>query len=262
MNQDTDTGRPTWQPQFDVYMAAIDGSPASFMLDMGVAPHAPVRSHQLRLQVRVKLLHPREDGLRDASELDAMGEVEDAVSRRISTGLDGIYVGRHISEGWTTFVFYLPAAQVDVEKLAAVIGDLGPYEWEWLTEDDPEWDYFTGFLYPDKLSLEAMANRRLLESLEAKGDRLEVPREVDHRAYFPTRERAAAAAAKLQSAGFRTDAAKLVEDDVRPWALDFHRVDSLAYGRPDAFCSEILNIVLPHDGTYDGWGTVVAGAAR
>jgi regulator of RNase E activity RraB len=256
----TDMGQATWEPQFDVYMATVDGHRASFVLDMGAAPHVPVRSHPLRLQVRVRLLHPREDGLRDASELDAMGKVEDTISRRIVAELGGIYVGRVIREGWTTYVFYLPAVQAQrVENLASVIGDLKPYDWEWLAEDDPEWEYFTGFLYPDRLSFEEMANRQLLENLEAKGDRLEVPREVDHRAYFPKLEHAAAAAAKLRELGFRTDEAKLLQDDLR-WALDFRRVDALANGRPDEFCAEILNVVLSHEGTYDGWGTVVMGA--
>jgi regulator of RNase E activity RraB len=262
MIEKTDTGQPTWEPQFDVYMAILDGHRASFVLDMGVAPHVPVKSHPLRLEVRVKLLHPREDGLRDASELAAMGQIEDLVSKRVSAGLGGIYAGRVICEGWNTFVFYLPAAHAErVEDLVAVIGALEPYEWEWLAEDDPEWDYFTGFLYPDKLSLETMANRQLVENLEAKGDRLEVTRDIDHRAYFPTLERAAAAAVKLRSIGFRTDEVGFLEDEDRPWVLDFHRVDSLANGRPDEFCAEILNIVLPHEGTYDGWGTVVTGTA-
>ncbi|SFF39684.1 Regulator of ribonuclease activity B [Nannocystis exedens] len=221
MKRKTDTGRPTWQAQFDVYLAAVDGAPASFVLDMGLAPHVPVRSHPLRLQVRVRLLHPREDGLQDASELKAMGEVEDAITGRVSAMLDGIYAGRFTCEGRTTYVFYLSAAQaVRADELASIIGDLGPYEWEWLTEDDPQWDYFTGFLYPDPLSLQAMANRQLLENLEAKGDQLELPREVDHRAYFPTREDAVAAAEDLRSVGFRTDEAKPLEDDVRRWALD------------------------------------------
>lgn len=261
MNQKNDIDRPTWQPQFDVYMASVDGSPASFVLDMGVAPHVPVRSHPLRLQVRVRLLRPLDNGLQAASELEAMGEVEDTVSGRVSTTLDGIYVGRFTCDGCTTYVFYLPAAQAGrTEELAPIIGDLGSYEWEWMTEDDPGWDHFTGFLYPDRLSFEAMANRKLLANLEAKGDRLEVPREIDHRAYFLSPEHAATAAAELRGLGYRTDEAKLLEDPERRWALDFHRVDSLANERPDEFCAEILNVVLPREGTYDGWGTVSTGS--
>ena len=261
MNQTTDTARTAWQPQFDVYMTSVDGSPASFVLDMGVCPHVPVRGHPLRLQVRVRLLRPREDGLQDASELAAMGEVEDAISGRVLAALGGIYVGRFTCEGHATYVFYLPAEQAGrIDDLAPIIGDLGPYAWEWMAEDDPSWDYFTGFLYPDKLSFEAMANQKLLEDLESRGDRLEVPREIDHRAYFLSPEQAATAAAELQGLGYRTDEAKLVENPEPRWALDFHRVDTLANGRPDEFCAEILNVVLPREGTYDGWGTVITGA--
>lgn len=258
MNREKNMGRAIRQPQFDVYMASVDGSPASFVLDMGAVPHVPFRNHPLRLQVRVKLLHPREDGLQDASELEKMGEIEDTVSRHVSAQLDGIYVGRFTCEGSITYVFYLPAKQAErVEDLESIIGDLAPYEWEWLTDDDPEWDYFTKFLYPDAVSLEAMANRQLLENLEKRGDRLEVSRDVDHLAYFPTHEHATVAAEKLQELGFRTDEVKRSEDDEHRWVLEFHRVDSLANGRPDEFCAEIWSAIRPHAGSYDGWGTVI-----
>lgn len=261
MNREKDMGRARWQPHFDVYMASIDGSPASLVLDMGAVPHAPVRSHPLRLQVRVKLLHPRDDGLQDASELQKMGEIEDTISGYISAELDGIYVGRSTCEGRTTYVFYLPAKQAErAEKLESIIGDLGPYEWAWLTESDPAWDYFTSFLYPDSVSLEAMANRQLLENLEKRGDRLEVSRDVDHLAYFSTCEHATVAAEKLRERGFRTDDVKRSEDGEHRWVLDFHRVDSLANERPDEFCAEIQNIIRQYEGFYDGWGTVVVSS--
>ena len=247
--------KPTWQPKFDVYMATVDESRASFLLDMGIAPHVPIRSHPVRLQVRVQLLHPREDGLRDASELDAMGQLEDTITQEISAALDGIYVGRFTCEGRTTFVFYLPAPQAKrLGVLGSILGRIRPYDSEWLMEDDPDWGYFTEFLYPDLYSQQVMANQQLVANLEEKGDQLEVPREVDHRAYFPTRESAAAATERLRGAGFRTDEPQLLEDSVRPWALDFHRIESLADERPDEFCMEILDIILPFGGTYDGWG--------
>lgn len=259
MNQENKIARPVWQPKFDVYMASVDGAPASFVLDMGVAPHAPVQSHPLRLQVRVRLLHPLDNGLQAASELEAMGEVEDTVSGRISAVLDGIYVGRFTCESYTTYVFYLPAQAGRTTDPAPIIGDLGPYEWGWMAENDPGWDYFVGFLYPDRLSFEAMANRKLIENLEAQGDRLEVARDIDHRAYFLSLEQAATAAAELRGLGYNTDEPTLLETPKRRWALDFHRTDSLANGRPDEFCAEILNVVLPLEGTYDGWGTLTTG---
>jgi hypothetical protein len=43
-------------------------------------------------------------------------------------------------------------------------------------------------------------------------------------------------------------------EDGDAWALTFHRNDALAGGRPDQFCAEILDIVLPEGGDYDGWG--------
>ena len=66
-----------WEPSFDFYMAFVDGAPASFVIDL--AARAPVDTHPVRLHVRVKMLTPREDGLRDKSEFDALAKLEDEV---------------------------------------------------------------------------------------------------------------------------------------------------------------------------------------
>ena len=41
------------------------------------------------------------------------------------------------------------------------------------------------------------------------------------------------------------------------WGLQFHREDRCDEDRANAFAAEILDIVLPLGGDYDGWGAVI-----
>jgi hypothetical protein len=88
---------------------------------------------------------------------------------------------------------------------------------------------------------------------------LDVLREVDHMAFFPTQEQADAAAEKLRASGFNCDdleppSKKDGTEEERGWGLQFHRDDMLAGGRPDEFVAEIFAIIKPLEGSYDGWG--------
>ncbi len=255
---------PPWQPSFDVYVTRLaadegeDEGAASFVLDMAALEHAPLATHPLRLQIRVALQSPGEDGLRDPTEAESLGNLENGVVEAIDQALDGVYVGRWVHDGTTTYVFYLPTAAADaIEELPDILGGTHPYEPEWLTDPDPEWSFYAEFMYPDEYTLASMQNRALLEHILAEGDVLDAAREVDHVALFPSRGRAEEAASALREAGFSVEQVAEPDDDEAPWSLPFRRSDTLDSGRPDAFCEEILDIVLPLEGAYDGWSAPI-----
>ena len=242
-----------WEQDFDVYMAELDGEPASFVVDLAARSQAPVASHPLRLTLRVPMLMARPDGLRHADELPALGAIEDQVVDRLIQR-DAIYVGRVVHAGVTTLYFYLPAGHGRAaDDLLASIGPFPDgYAVTAKIEEDPDWDQVVA-MAPGAFAEQTIWNRRLLRIFEDRGDSLEVAREVDHMAYFPSRSAAERAAIDLRTSGFRVDDASEV-DDGEAWGVAFHREDSLAAGRPDEFVAEIFEIILRHDGRYDGWG--------
>ena len=246
---------PNWEPGFNVYMANVGGAPTSFVVDMNAAPHAPVKTHPCRIQVRVALLRPAPNGLRDASELEPMGKVEDTICARLEAALQALYVGRTLGAGWVTMFFYTPAADTKPD-FAKVIGPLGDYEAQWLTEDDPEWSCYLEFLYPDENSREQMSNRAQIEQRQKIGDKLEAEREIDHFAIFGSLEKATAARAALIAKGFRASEPS-PRGEEGEHTLEFHRVDALSHGRPNVFCAEIRGILAPFEGDYDGWGAII-----
>lgn len=272
-----------WEPDFDFYMAELEDLPASFVVDLNAAHQAPVASHPLLLTIEVPMLRPLENGLRDASELDDLGALEDQFVEALATKVDAMFVGRTVHGGATTFYSYVPDQHRDALDDLPVLTGAPPdgYEPSWGVDADPGWEQYTEFLAPDEYAHQSIWNRRLVRQFTDMGDALELPRELDHLAYFPTREAAAQAATALTAAGFRCDDITSSEDaedpedievahredaevaEVERFGLQFHRDDALADGRPDEVVGEILDIILPLEGAYDGWGAahVKAGAA-
>ena len=165
--------RPAWEPDFDFYETHFDASirrpehdhnqtsRVTIFLDLAAKDHAPLASHPMRLQVRVAMQRPNEDGLRAEDEAEALFAVEDAVAERVIEAMDALYVGRVTAEGYVTFAFYFPAEKTHkARELSAILGGLSPYLAEWRLEEDAAWAYYLEFLYPDEELLRDLYSRR------------------------------------------------------------------------------------------------------
>ncbi len=244
--------QPPWSPNFDFYIAPVDGHPASISLDLGAVEHVPVPDHPLRLAVRLALKHARPDGLPTSEEFDPLGKVEQNLADAIGHEVEGWFVGRVLYRGSCDLFFYLPAPQEgDEDRLVACIeAHRDGYEVSHRLDRDPRWKFYNEFLWPDRASHQAMGNRRVLAQLEAAGDELGVEREIDHLANFDDEEACREAAAALAEHGFRLD--EPTQSEHGGWRLAFRRDDSLARGRIDEVTAEILELI--GEGDYDGWG--------
>ncbi len=246
-----------WAPQFEFYEARAGSGRAFVTIDLAAASRAPLASHPIRLQLRVKMQAPRPDGLRADEEADALFALEDQLERAIREKADGIYVGRVVTQGFTEFFFYGPALQQNkLDAPHTLVGDTRPYTLEWYTEADPEWSRYHE-LFPNPWAWQSIMNRRLLRSMREQGDALQVARQIDHLAYFETETQAKQASTALQTRGFSVTAPRAPTAEHDGWALAFQRVDACDSGKPDLFVSEILDIVVPLEGDYDGWGSLI-----
>jgi Regulator of ribonuclease activity B/Family of unknown function (DUF695) len=243
-----------WERDFDVYQTELDGEPASVVVDLAVRSQAPLATHPAVVTIEVPLRLAQPDGLAHPDEAAGLTAIEDHVAERLAAAASAIYVGRVVTGGVDTMYCYVPATpRRTVDELTTALGVLpAGYQVKVELGDDPAWKRAAA-LAPDALAEQTMWNRRLLRAFEARGDALEVPREVDHMAYFPTRAAAERAEMDLREARFRVDE-PYETDDGDAWAVPFHREDALADGRPDEFVAEIFEILTRHGGRYDGWG--------
>ena len=231
------------------YPADVDGSAAAFVVDLEQEPRS---SHATRITVSVPMLEAEQDGLRSEGEMQDLDTLQTKLTDRLERAAGAVCVGFYDLRGVATFVFYAKR-EVTVREATAAIADTHPYEADVLVDEDPEWRFYIDALFPDAYALQGIWNRLIVDELESHGDELHEPRDVDHVATFPSTATAQKAAKQLAAAHFKVDGIGKADEDGR-FELAFHRAETLEEGKPDRFSSEILDIILPLDGEYDGWG--------
>ena len=85
------------------------------------------------------------------------------------------------------------------------------------------------------------------------GDDLEMPRAIDHFAYFRSKSAARAAARDFEVAGYTVG----VKLGLLRSSVEASRMDPLTDADVARFLGEVVAIVTTHGGTYDGFGGTV-----
>ena len=246
---------PQGESSFTFYPAEVDGDPAAFVVDLEQEPRNDLRT---RIVVAVPMRDPSEDGLRSDDETGTLDRVQEMIMNRIEEAYSAVLVGFYDLKGTATLVFYAKSGKITPAAVAQAVGDIGPYGIDVHVADDPEWTFYIEVLFPDDYALQGIWNRALVAELEANGDTLDEPRQVDHLARFSSKAEAEKAAKALSAAHFKID--DIGEDETEKgaaitcWAVAFHRKETLEDDKPNRFSAEVLDIILPFDGEYDGWG--------
>jgi regulator of RNase E activity RraB len=252
---DVSSDKP-WIDHFDFYLTQFNDKLAGVLVDLGAGPHAPLATHPTRVRLTVSMQQPLPNGLRSDGESERLFALEDVLVSALEQALGAIYVGRVVIAGLTDLAFYAPSATI-----AAVEQQVAPLRAGYAIEvevlEDRQWAFYHEVLAPDPYAFQQIMTRRVMQELAERGDDPALPRTVDHFAYLPTAEAASAAAAALREAGFAVEEPK--STDQGNFALTFHDETALADQRIDRRIDQILDILLPLEGDYDGWGCPVTG---
>ncbi|MBI2398191.1 MAG: DUF695 domain-containing protein [Xanthomonadales bacterium] len=243
---------------WDSYLCEIDGKPASVFVDMGIAEDVPIERLPLAAWVQVAMLRAGEDGLADAAEVARLEVVEAALKvGLVSKG--SAYVGRIASGGRCDFHFYVVAAKGWKEQVSQVLSKFPDCRFQCGLRPDREWDIYLERLSPSDENLERLRNRRICDSLQQSGDRLDSERPIEHCAYFPDADARAAFVLRASALGFRV--VETIEPEERG---DQFGVRVSALGIPSHRNIDALTLPLYHaasecGGEYEGWETRIEG---
>ena len=245
---------------WDFFMCRIEGAPASIRTNLALIEVAPLEGLTQRLQFYIKMQNPRPDGLSSNEEYPILCDIEDAIGDKAeATG--AVSAGVVKSEGFLELWFYTQNAKTLAKTCEEALQAFQGYESGYNIAEDPEWEDYFGFLYPDEFSYQTMQNRKVLMQLEKNGDKMEVPREIDHFIYFKEAAQQQAFAKEAEAKGFkvRFNDDEFVEDRKAegkeyPYMVEATREDSpLAI---DDIVWDLLELASPFEGEYDGWGCV------
>ena len=245
---------------WDFFMCRIEGAPASIRTNLALIEVAPLEGLTQRLQFYIKMQNPRPDGLSSNEEYPILCDIEDAIGEKAeATG--AVLAGVVRSEGFLELWFYTQNAKTLAKTCEEALQTFEGYQSGYNIAEDPEWEDYFGFLYPDEFSYQTMQNRKVLMQLEKNGDKMEVPREIDHFIYFKEAAQQQAFAKEAEAKGFkvRFNDDEFVEDRKAegkeyPYMVEATREDSPLVINDIVW--DLLELASPFEGNYDGWGCV------
>ena len=243
---------------WDFFMCRIEGAPASIRTNLALIEVAPLEGLSQRLQFYIKMQNPRPDGLSSNEEYPILCDIEDAIGDK-AEAIGAILAGVVKSEGFLELWFYTQNAEALAKTCEDALQTFEGYQSGYNIAEDPEWEDYFGFLYPDEFSYQTMQNRKVLMQLEKNGDKMEVPREIDHFIYFKEAAQQQAFAKEAEAKGFKVRfnddefvEERKAEGKEYPYMVEATREDSpLAI---DDIVWDLLELASPFEGNYDGWG--------
>ena len=243
---------------WDFFMCRIEGAPASIRTNLALIEVAPLKGLTQRLQFYIKMQNPRPDGLSSNEEYPILCDIEDALGDK-AEAIGAILAGVVKSEGFLELWFYTQNAEALAKTCEDALQTFEGYQSGYNIAEDPEWEDYFDFLYPDEFSYQTMQNRKVLMQLEKNGDKMEVPREIDHFIYFKEAAQQQAFAKEAEAKGFkvRFNDDEFVEDRKAegkeyPYMVEATREDSPL--DIDDIVWDLLELASPFEGDYDGWG--------
>jgi hypothetical protein len=219
--------------RWDQYFCEVDGSTASFVLDLDLHERAPIKNRPYVLRIRIRMIDPREDGLSSDEEAVTLGEIESALESAV--GEHALLAGRYTVNKVRTLIFYCDD-ESRVDLVAPVFRDLYPFHKHTaFVQEDAEWSAYFEFLYPDVLTLRSMLNRSQCAGL---GELPTGPVEIVHR--FENVD--AGFMVEAVARGFRENSGSEI---ARADVLDPETIDLLTH--------PLVKLAAEYGGEYTGW---------
>ncbi|MEJ8802652.1 DUF695 domain-containing protein [Pontibacter sp. H249] len=245
------------QPDWDVYFCYLEDTPAFISVDLGLYDLAPLPDKPHLIEVVVGLLTTNEDGFPDNEEWTKLEEIEDVLVNSFEQKLEAVFVGKTLNSGRRGLYFYSGDTLL-VEQMVDELREQFPeYTFEHQLTEDPNWEVFFEYLYPDEESLLRIHNNKILQLLEEQGDQPFVPRKITYTLYFRTAEDRAAAKYEITNSGFEVEEEIESEEYELPFSLVLSNQSKADEETIYLTTEMLMQLAIKHDGEFDGWETQI-----
>lgn len=240
---------------WDIYFTMVEDTPAAMLVDLDFGSEAPIPGLSVLCSVIVDLREPDQNGMAATGELEALACLEDALVGAL-THETSIFVGVCTAGGRREFFFYMDTAKGVEERVEGVMERFADYIWDMGLVEEPGWDTYLDFLYPDEREMDGIWNSRICRDLEAQGDDLARPREIVHTLHFPNQNDMGAFVLEAEREGF-----VLACDGM----LSGNRILARRMDVPedlDSVTWALRELAGVYGGEYEGWECPPIGGSR
>jgi regulator of RNase E activity RraB len=245
------------QEYWELYMKNLEGKAASVLFNAGISMEIDAIKYiypQIAF-VKVKLKESKENGLLSENEEPEISYLEDKLEASLIKFRIGKYVGRVISDGYVTFLYYLQFTFNWQDFLNFALDEFESYEITSGFQEDGEWNYYNKLLYPTTREWQLIQNHKVCDQLKSKEDKLHLPRAIEHKVFFKNENAKEAMIEGLIKEGFKIKDELENEEGVK--GLSFYRTDKPFYHDIDTLTLHLIDMLESYDAHYDGWETTV-----
>lgn len=243
------------QEYWELYMKNLEGKPASIQFNAGISMEIDELGYTYPIIafVKAKLKDPKENGLLSEQEEPEIFFMEDKLEASMIKFRIGKYVGRVISDGYVTFLYYVQYTYNWPDFIEFALNEHTSYEVSNGHQEDAEWNYYKKLLYPTAREWQLIQNHKVCDNLKEQGDNLHLERLVEHKLYFMDEKKKEALIEVLEKKGFKIKDDIENEEGVK--GLQFYNLDSVHYHHIDELTLELIDLCEAHNAQYDGWET-------
>ena len=245
------------QEYWELYMKNLDGYPASIQFNAGISMDIEKFKYiyPTIAFVKAKLKEPKENGLLSKDEEPEILFMEDKLEASMIKFRIGKYVGRIISNGYVTFLYYLQFTYNWQDFIEFALNEHGSYEITNGYSEDGEWNYYKKLLYPTPKEWQIIQNHKVCNKLKEQGDNLYLKRAIEHKLFFQNEENQEDLTIALENKGFTVQKEIVNKEGVK--GLQFYRMDKPFYHDIDDLTLTLIDLAEAHNAQYDGWETSV-----
>lgn len=245
------------QEYWELYMKNLEGKPASIQFNAGISMDIEEIQYTYPIVafVKAKLKMPNENGMLSQSEEPEILFMEDKLEAGMIKFRIGKYVGRVISDGYVTFLYYVQFTYNWPDFIEFALNEHTNYEITNGHEEDSDWNYYKKLLYPNVKEWQLIQNHKVCDNLRESGDNLHLARAIEHKLFFQSEEKKDDLIVTLTEKGFKIKDELTNEDGVK--GLSFYRLDKPFYHDIDELTLNLIDIAEAYNAQYDGWETSV-----
>ncbi len=239
------------------YYNQIENRKAVISVDLGLEEIAPIKENPVLLKVIAAIKNPNEKGFAEAEEFNAIKGFELVLSSAIKNS-GAKFAGTRMHNGSKSFYYYLSEKNSADELLKKKKDSSGEINFSWEISDDPEWEFYSDFLYPDYIKLQVTQNEKIFERLIGYGDKLTEARDVEHWLYFRNEEGRKEVIEEIDDERW-DELEESYHDNSGEYPYGLYLKCYTAFSREiiNEVSSRLVTLAQKNDGYYDGWETFV-----
>jgi len=245
------------QEYWELYMKQIDGAIASVLVNAGISAELPSEDKFYVGFIKLSMKAPNERGLIGEDEEAQLSFIEDKIEMEALRYRIGNYVGKIVSNGEMTFIYYLKHDFEWPDVVQAAMKEFPDYSYSHGSKMDGDWEVYHKLLFPTPVEWQIIQNHKVCDHLKSQGDSLHLPRAIEHKAYFETEEMRDAFIGRIEAEGFKFKDHMAMIENSPMLGISFYRQDKPFYYDIDALTLYLIDLSTEFKGAYDGWETSV-----